>query len=164
VWAVPDVAKAAFGALNALNAAFAPYASPRQTGGVPEPCPCGLPASYDACCGRFHRGEAAAPTAELLMRSRYAAFAVGDATYLRETWHPSTRPRRVELDATSWTGLEVLGSTGGGLFDTAGTVAFRAHHRSGVVAEDSAFGRTGGRWFYRGPVSDPFTTPPHRRP
>ncbi len=66
--------------------------------------------------------------------------------------------------ATSWTGLEVLGSTGGGLFDTAGTVAFRAHHRTGVVAEDSAFGRSGGRWFYRGPVSDPFTTPPHRRP
>ena len=83
------------------------------------------------------------------MRSRYAAFAVGDATYLRDTWHPSTRPRRVELDpATSWTLLEVLGTTGGGLFDTAGTVAFRAHHRTGVVAEDSAFEREHGRWLY----------------
>ena len=99
------------------------------------------------------------------MRSRYAAFAVGDADYLRATWHPDTRPRRVPLDpATSWTRLEVLGSTGGGLFDSAGTVAFRAHHRTGVVAENSAFGRTGSRWFYRGPVSDPFTTPPRRRP
>jgi len=101
------------------------------------------------------------------MRSRYAAFAVGDATYLRETWHPSTRPRRVELDpAASWTGLEVLGGTGGGLFDTAGTVAFRAHHRTGVVAEDSVLRREQGRWFYVGParVSDPFTTPPRRRP
>ena len=79
------------------------------------------------------------------MRSRYTAFAVGDADYLRATWHPDTRPRRVPLDpATSWTRLEVLGSTGGGLFDSAGTVAFRAHHRHGVVAEDSAFRRESG--------------------
>jgi SEC-C motif-containing protein len=131
---------------------------------VPDPCPCGLPAAYDACCGRFHRG-AAAPTAELLMRSRYAAFAVGDAGYLRATWDPGTRPRRMELDpADRWTGLEVLGTTGGGLFDTAGTVAFRANHRDGVVAENSAFRRERGRWFYVGPVSDPFTTPVRRRP
>ncbi len=119
---------------------------------VPDPCPCGLPASYDSCCGRFHRGETAAPTAELLMRSRYAAFVVEDAGYLRDTWHPSTRPRRVELDpGERWTGLEVLGATGGGLFDAAGTVAFRAHHRGGVVAEDSAFARVDGRWCYLGP-------------
>jgi SEC-C motif domain protein len=97
------------------------------------------------------------------MRSRYAAFAVGDAGYLRDTWHPSTRPRRVVLEpGERWTGLEVLGATGGGLFDTAGTVAFRAHHRGGVVAEDSAFRREGGRWFSVGAVSDPFTT--KRRP
>ena len=37
-------------------------------------CPCGLPAAYDRCCGRFLAG-AAAPTAELLMRSRYTAYA-----------------------------------------------------------------------------------------
>ena len=98
------------------------------------------------------------------MRSRYTAFAVGDADYLHATWHPDTRPRRVSLDPEDrWTRLEVLGSTGGGLFDSAGTVAFRAHHRDGVVAEDSAFRRDGGRWFYVGPVSDPFTTPPRRR-
>lgn len=134
---------------------------------MPDPCPCGLPAAYDACCGRFHRGAAAAPTAELLMRSRYAAFVVGDAGYLHVTWHPSARPHRVELDpGDRWTGLEVLGTTGGGLFDSAGTVTFRAHHRNGVVAESSAFRRDGGRWFYVGPaapVSDPFTTGRLRR-
>ena len=130
---------------------------------MPDPCPCGLPAAYDDCCGRFHRG-ATAPTAELLMRSRYAAFAVGDAGYLRGTWHASTRPRRVDLDpGERWTGLEVLRTTGGGLFDTDGTVAFRAHRRGGVVAEDSAFVREAGRWFYVGPVSDPFTTGHRRR-
>jgi SEC-C motif-containing protein len=128
------------------------------------PCPCGLPAPYDACCGRFHRGDAVAPTAELLMRSRYAAFAVGDAAYLRATWDPRTRPRRLDLDpGERWTGLEVLGRTGGGLLDATGTVTFRAHHRAGVVAEHSAFRREGGRWLYVGPVSDPFTTPRRRR-
>jgi SEC-C motif domain protein len=126
---------------------------------VPDPdpaataCPCGLPAAYDACCGRFHRGEATAPTAEALMRSRYSAYAVGDAAYLRETWDPVTRPRRLGMDAgVRWTGLEVLGRTGGELLAAEGTVAFRAHHTGGVVTEDSRFRRAGGRWLYVGPV------------
>jgi SEC-C motif domain protein len=132
---------------------------------VPAPCPCGLPSTYDACCGRLHRGEATAATAEQLMRSRYSAFVVADAGYLHDTWHPDTRPARVQVDpGDRWTGLEVLGRTGGGLFDSDGTVAFRAHHGDGVVAEDSAFRREKGRWVYVGPVSDPFTTGRGRRP
>ncbi len=44
------------------------------------------------------------------MRSRYAAFAVGDAAYLLQTWHPS-RPHRLRLDPQDrWTHLEVLGA------------------------------------------------------
>jgi SEC-C motif domain protein len=144
----------------------------REDGAVSAPCPCGLPSSYDACCGRLHRGEVAAPTAELLMRSRYSAFAVGDADYLHATWDPRTRPRRVELDpGDRRTLIKVLGATGGGLFDSTGTVRFRAHHGGGVVAEDSAFRREGGRWLYVGPagdrmsraVSDPSTTRRRRR-
>ncbi|MCB0909908.1 MAG: SEC-C domain-containing protein, partial [Nocardioidaceae bacterium] len=60
-------------------------------------CPCGTGDDYAACCGRFHQG-AAAPTAERLMRSRYAAYAVGDAGYVFRTWHPRTRPEHIELD------------------------------------------------------------------
>ncbi|MHA6782751.1 YchJ family protein [Pseudonocardia saturnea] len=116
------------------------------------PCPCGLPGTYDDCCGRFHRG-ASAPTAERLMRSRFSAFAVGDAAYLRVTWDPTTRPRRVGLDpATRWTHLEVLAHTGGGLLESTGTVEFRAHHDGGVVAELSRFRRVDGRWVYVGPA------------
>ena len=55
-------------------------------------CPCGLGDDYESCCGRLHAGVPA-PTAESLMRSRYSAFAVGDAGYLLRTWHPSGRPR-----------------------------------------------------------------------
>ena len=63
-----------------------------------EDCPCGSGEAYDACCGRFHRGAAEATTAEALMRSRYAAFARGEAGYLVRTWHPRTRPETVVLD------------------------------------------------------------------
>ncbi|NUS16016.1 MAG: hypothetical protein HOY69_32225, partial [Streptomyces sp.] len=70
-------------------------------------CPCGLPKSYDECCGRYHSGAAAAPTAEALMRSRYCAFVRLDEGYLLRTWHPRTRPARLDLDpGMRWTGLE----------------------------------------------------------
>ena len=87
------------------------------------------------------------------MRSRYSAFAVGDAAYLLGTWHPSTRPRRLELDAgVRWTRLEVLATTGGGLLTAEGTVEFRAHClRAGAPAaqhEVSRFVREAGRWWY----------------
>jgi hypothetical protein len=63
-------------------------------------CPCGLGDGYESCCGRLHAG-APAPTAESLMRSRYSAFAVGDAGYLLRTWHPSGRPQNLSLDSPS---------------------------------------------------------------
>jgi SEC-C motif-containing protein len=94
-----------------------------------------------------------APTAEALMRSRFSAFAVGDAGYLLRTWHPSTRPARLTLDPRQrWTHLEILGTERGGLFDTTGTVEFRAHYRTsdgpGSVHENSRFTREDGRWVY----------------
>ncbi len=83
------------------------------------------------------------------MRSRYSAFAVGDAAYLLATWDPATRPRALELDpAVRWTGLEVLATTGGGLFDAEGTVTFRASAREYTQQEHSRFRRAGGRWLY----------------
>lgn len=119
-------------------------------------CPCGLDDDYDACCGRLHAG-APALTAEALMRSRYSAFAVGDAAYLLRTWHPSGRPRTLTLDpAVRWTRLAVLETDGGGLFDSAGTVRFRAVYvregQRGVLAETSRFVRRDKLWTYLGPV------------
>lgn len=115
-------------------------------------CPCGLGPAYAECCGRWHAGGTA-PTAEALMRSRYAAFALGIPAYLLRTWHPSTRP--ADLDLTGgprFTRLEVLKAERGTMFDTEGTVLFRAHYveggRPGVMEEHSRFVREGGRWFY----------------
>jgi len=123
-----------------------------------DPCPCGERAhvgvgeQYALCCGRYLAGEQA-PTAELLMRSRYTAYAVGDAPYLLRTWHESTRPPKLELDpAQQWVRLEVLDSTGGSLFDSDATVRFRAHYAEGggqgVMEENSTFVRVDGQWLY----------------
>jgi SEC-C motif-containing protein len=115
-------------------------------------CPClsGLP--YAECCGRLHAGEGIAATAEQLMRSRFAAFAVGDATYLRDTWHPSTRPAELTLDAgLRWYRLDILARSRGGLADDEGTVEFRAHYRGGETSalhEVSRFVKQQGRWWY----------------
>jgi SEC-C motif-containing protein len=119
-------------------------------------CPCGLGDDYDSCCGRLHAG-APAPTAESLMRSRYSAFAVGDAGYLLRTWHPSGRPEKLVLDpALRWTRLAVLETQDGGLFDPVGTVRFRAVYvregQRGVLAETSRFIRQDGLWTYLGPI------------
>ncbi|MFL4903152.1 YchJ family protein [Streptomyces sp. MMS24-I2-30] len=112
-------------------------------------CPCGLSGAYAGCCGRYHRGPGAAPTAEALMRSRYAAFVRGDAGYLLRTWHPRTRPGRLDLDpGMRWTGLEVLETAGGSAFHSAGTVTFRASYRGGALHERSRFERVDGAWVY----------------
>ncbi|MFD7060996.1 YchJ family protein [Streptomyces sp. NPDC059906] len=113
------------------------------------PCPCGRSEPYEKCCGRFHAGTAAAPTAEALMRSRYSAFVRLDAAYLRRTWHPRTRPARVDLDpGMRWSGLEILATADGSAFHTTGTVTFRASYRGGSLHERSRFERADGAWVY----------------
>ncbi|MBN9210839.1 MAG: hypothetical protein J0I95_04910 [Microbacterium sp.] len=111
------------------------------------PCPCGR-AAFGECCGPLLDG-AAAPSAERLMRSRYTAFAVGDADHLVRTWHPRTRPEEIDLDDTVWEGLVIDEAVEDG---DAATVAFRASWgrdgERGVLSERSRFARRGGRWVY----------------
>lgn len=119
-----------------------------------QPCPCGTGERYDRCCGPLHRGERRPDTAAALMRSRYSAFAVGDVDYLWRSWHPSTRPNRVDPDpGTVWTGLEILDVVAGQPGDERGEVEFRAHHRDpagrpGVLHARSRFAVRAGRWLY----------------
>jgi len=116
-------------------------------------CPCLSGLTYDECCGLLHHGVAAAPTAESLMRSRFSAFALGDADYLLRSWHPSTRPPTLALDdGVHWYRLDIIGSSLGGPGDAKGTVEFRAFYRaadgSGSQHEVSRFARDHGRWAY----------------
>ena len=83
------------------------------------------------------------------MRSRYSAFAVGDPGYLLATWHSTTRPRELDLDAgTRWLGLDVLATTGGGMLAAEGTVQFVARYAGGEQHEVSRFVREDGAWRY----------------
>ena len=85
------------------------------------------------------------------MRSRYSAFVRGRGDYLLASWHASTRPAQLELDASvKWLGLELRSQR---VLDAdhaevefvarwrkAGR-ALRLHERSRFVRED-------GCWFY----------------
>jgi len=118
------------------------------------PCPCGLPAAYDACCGRWHAGplHLLAPDAERLMRSRYSAYVLGLRDYLRDTWHPRTRPPSIEADPPGlrWLGLEVRARSQQD--ETHATVEFVARNKLAGRAwrhhELSRFEQTDGRWLY----------------
>ncbi|OMH24724.1 hypothetical protein BKD30_07585 [Tersicoccus phoenicis] len=115
-------------------------------------CPCGSGAGYTECCGPLHDGGSA-PTAEALMRSRYSAYALGLDAYLRDSWHPSTRPLAIELDdGTQWRRLQIVDVDRGGADDDVGVVEYRAGYRNprgaAVLHERSRFRRENGRWLY----------------
>ncbi|MFV8816594.1 YchJ family protein [Haliea sp. E17] len=117
-------------------------------------CPCGSGQDFADCCGPRLAGDAPAVTAEQLMRSRYTAFARGEADYLLATWHPETRPSRVRLDpAQRWIGLRILHTDAGGENDESGTVEFVARFKTGGsgyrLQELSRFEKIDGRWYYR---------------
>ena len=80
------------------------------------------------------------------MRSRYSAFALGNADYLLRTWHPRTRPSELRLDPElTWLSLQVLAAGG----DTVEFVArYRGPSGRGFQREVSRFSQRGGRWFY----------------
>ena len=79
------------------------------------PCPCGQP-SFAQCCGRFLSGAQVPATAELLMRSRYSAYALRDEAYLRATWFPDTLPEE-ELTSEDVEGTDALTADTDGIGD-----------------------------------------------
>ncbi len=53
-------------------------------------CPCGSQQDYDNCCKRYHDGQKV-PSAEALVRARYAAFALHNFPFIIDTTHPMYR-------------------------------------------------------------------------
>jgi len=107
---------------------------------------------FGSCCGPV-LASGSAPTAVRLMRSRFTAFATADAQHLLRTWHPSTRPDRLDLDdGIRWQRLDILEIEHGGPFDDRGVVEFQAFYRDehgrGTLRERSRFVREGGLWLY----------------
>jgi SEC-C motif domain protein len=121
------------------------------------PCPCSSGHSYGVCCQPSLVGQAIPPTAEILMRSRYTAFTLGDIDYLIATHHPTRRTpdQRHRLAETiqgiTWMGLRVLHTQQGQPADRQGQVEFVAYYRQatlGQIHERSRFVKQKDRWFY----------------
>lgn len=123
-------------------------------------CPCGRlgargqPLGFAACCGRFidDFDTTPAPDAQALMRSRYSAFVLERADYLRATWHLSTRPADDLCfdSSTRWLGLDVRSHrvTGSDRAEVEFIARYRAAGRAVRIAERSRFVREDARWFY----------------
>lgn len=115
-------------------------------------CPCCSGKSYEDCCKPFHTREKHATTAEILMRSRFTAFAIPNGEYLMETTFPAkkkfhnTKDLQEWGEINEWTKLEIIKSS----FDQ---VEFKAHYtdengKSQVHHEDSKFQQIDEKWYY----------------
>ncbi|MGA0935875.1 MAG: YchJ family protein [Pseudohongiellaceae bacterium] len=129
-----------------------------------EPCICGSSKPHGKCCEPFLTGKDKPRTTKQLVRSRYAAYALGEPMhreYLIRTWHPATarniRMADLIADGHVWTGLEIIDARQKG---DLGRVEFRATYRVNdgpeeVHHEISAFHRNKGEWLYlEGDVRD----------
>ncbi|WP_347358421.1 YchJ family metal-binding protein [Bdellovibrio sp.] len=119
-------------------------------------CPCGSDKNYSVCCGVYHSGEALAPTAEALMRSRYAAFAKNQMQYLRDTTDPQTLDlidddaNKEWAERAKFLKLEIVSAEEKG---TKGTVEFKAFYsiddEEFIHHEVSTFRKQAGEWFFK---------------
>lgn len=113
-------------------------------------CPCGSKKLYADCCDVYHRGTPA-PSARLLMPSRYSAYVLGLRDYLLKTWHKSTRPTTLTIEPEiQWCGLEIKHAE---IIDAdSATVEFIAHYqidqRKHRLHEISHFVSEEGQWYY----------------
>ena len=123
-----------------------------------RPCPCTSKKPYDRCCGPFHAGTTLPETAELLMRSRFCAYALGKVDYLIGTRPEAKRADedREELvtycKSVQCVGLKIVGKEKGGKADDTGIVTFhasiQANGRRTLHIETSTFARENGSWVY----------------
>ena len=119
------------------------------------PCPCGSGVKYKKCCQKYHKGALPA-NAQLLMRSRYSAYAFGLADYIIKTTHPDnsdftpeTKQWKEEIlqfsQGTEFLGLKVTHFTDG---KKEAFVTFEASLSSGLLKEKSRFLKENDRWLY----------------
>lgn len=116
------------------------------------PCYCGSGVSFLECCQPFISKTKLPDSAQKLMRSRYSAYAIGDAQYLLDTTHPSQRKYHNKKDILEWSlentwlKLEILQAKGN-------YVSFNAYFRDKlgvehVHYENSYFEKFASKWYY----------------
>jgi len=128
-------------------------------------CHCGSGRQYSECCEPYITGQAKAPTAEALMRSRYSAYVEHAIDYIINTCvvkgdkdNADYKSTRDWSEKSKWLGLKITSVEKGGIEDNEGTVEFEAsYERDGlkdVHQEKAKFKRetdadgTFGEWLY----------------
>ena len=107
------------------------------------------------CCLPLLRGEEHASSPEILMRSRFTAYALGGfGEYLLKTWIPEKRllltTEELSCKSTDWKALEILNQS---TEKEKAFVEFRAYYVDGngimqVHHEKSLFFKIRESWFY----------------
>ena len=135
-------------------------ATPAPSVGSPpaEPNPTSDPNWLRERYGAYFRGEKYPQTAEELMGSRYAAYALGEIDWIVQSHLPD---KRHEIDRgntelwskqSEWYGFEVVATEGGGENDTQGTVEFIARYKlKGATfnhRERAEFQKLDGKWYF----------------
>jgi SEC-C motif-containing protein len=118
-------------------------------------CPCHSDKKYKKCCQPYHKG-ANPPNAMLLMRSRYSAFALGNAEYIMATTHPDNPDHTQDTQMwkkdilefcynTVFTGLSIMEFCDG---ENEAFVIFKASLGDTQFVEKSRFLKVGVKWLY----------------
>lgn len=115
-------------------------------------CFCDTGLLFENCCGLYLDTSQKAPSALVLMRSRYSAYASHNADYLLETTYSSERKYYSKPEilrwavSNKWQKLEILSFT-------ENTVEFKAYfldsnNKPQVHYEFSTFKFENGSWYY----------------
>lgn len=123
-------------------------------------CPCFSGKEYSVCCAPFHKGEIP-ENALLLMRSRYAAYALNLPEYIIATTHPASPQYQENKFAwkrsisrfakhTTFENLEILDFKEKGNVASVTFTAYVSQEAGDVTfTEKSHFEKRGNRWLYR---------------
>ena len=127
-------------------------------------CPCRLmdenKLNSDQCCGPYLSGSKKPLTAEILMRSRYSAYATLNMEYLENT-HKDDHGDKFERDGalkwakeSAWHGLVIHKAEQGKEKDLKGMVEFTAHYEDKKTSkplehrERAFFEKVKGDWIF----------------
>jgi SEC-C motif-containing protein len=101
------------------------------------------------------------------MRSRFTAYSLGNADYLRTTLLKADQSDEAmseeEIKATTWLSLDIRATEAGGENDDQGMVEFVARYKTDgephIHHERAVFCREDGRWVYEDGVINPKSAP-----
>jgi SEC-C motif-containing protein len=114
-----------------------------------ERCPCNSGREYRQCCSPFVKGQRPLQNAELLLRARFCAKILNLTKFLMDTWHSSTRPKKIEELPFDLRGFKIISSERKKECDY---ISFSIYLRiDGTINEftvRSQFKQESGNWFF----------------